>query len=266
MPTVIRLFSALLLAGCAAPAAADTWTKTSDVGSSPVSKTTREQHDFSATGSVDVRQIGSRVEVRAGAGDTVEFAYERRAATQQDFDCETLKVERSHDQLRIWVEHKRARACRVVRADDTLRLTVPRGASVRVREVGAEVTVDGVEGMVRITDVGDKVTIRGAQQLEVTDIGDELKVEVARLGAGGIRISDVGDSVVLSLPEKVDARLRIASVGDEIRGPGLRLDSNDEDEDSYEARLGNGGPLVRIEDVGDTVVIRGPRLGRAQSD
>jgi hypothetical protein len=266
MPTVNRFLCALLLAGCAAPAAADSWTKTSDVGASPVSKTTREQHDFSATGSVDVRQIGSRVEVRAGAGNTVEFAYERRAATQQDFDCETLKVERSHDQLRIWVEHRRERACRVVRADDTLRLTVPRGASVRVRDVGAEVSVDGVEGMVRIADVGGKVTIRGAQQLEATDIGDELTVEIARLGTGGIRITDIGDTVELSLPETVDARLRIGRVGDEIRGPGLRLDSDDEDEDSYEAQLGNGGPLIRIEDVGDTVEIRGPRLGRARSD
>jgi hypothetical protein len=80
------------------------------------------------------------------------------------------------------------------------------------------------------------------------------------LGPAGIRVSDVGDTVELNLPEKIDARLRIAGVGDEIRGPGLRLDT-DEDERSFETVLGQGGPLIRISDVGDTVVIRGPRLG-----
>jgi hypothetical protein len=107
------------------------------------------------------------------------------------------------------------------------------------------------------------VTVTGARELEASGIGDTVKADIAQLGAGGIRISGIGDRVELSLPEAVDARLRIANVGDEIRGPGLRLDSDDEDEGDYEAELGKGGALIRIENIGDTVEIRGPQLGRA---
>jgi hypothetical protein len=136
-------------------------------------------------------------------------------------------------------------------------VTVPRGASVEARNIGDSVNIEGVEGMVRLSAIGDSARVSGAQQVEAEAIGDSLKLDVARLGAGGIRISSVGDSVELTLPEKVDARLRISSVGDEIRGPGLRLTSEDDD---YDGVLGKGGPMIRITSVGDTVVIKGPQL------
>lgn len=257
MPTLTRCLVALLLAGAAIPAAAETWTRTSDVGRDPVSKTTREQYDFSATGSVDVRQIGGSVQVKAGEGNRVELEYERHAASQQDFDCEALKVEQGTGELRIWVEHSKDRACRVVRADDELKLTVPRGASVTVRDVGNEVDVAGVEGMVRLSDIGNSVTLTGAQQVDARDIGNSVEVSVTRLGAGGIRVADIGNSVELNLPEKLDARVRIAGFGNSVRGPGLRLKSDD---DAYQGVLGAGGPMIRVEDIGNSVVIRGPRL------
>lgn len=260
MPTLARTLAALLLAAVAAPAAAaDSWTRTGDVGSDPVTRTERERFDLGATGRVDVREIGGDVRVTAGAGDRVELVYERRAATQRDLDCETLRHELKAGELRIWLEHKKERACRVVRVDDTLTLTVPRGAAVSVRAIGDEVTVDGVEGLVRLAAIGDSATVTGAQQLEADAIGDTLKVSVARLGPAGIRISSIGDTVELSLPEDVDARLRVGSVGDEIRMAGLRLD---DDETDYEAVLGDGGPVIQIDSVGDSVVIRGPRAPR----
>src|SRR5690349_21775 len=239
MPVFFRSFCALLLTGFAAGAAAhddDSWTRISDVGRNPVTETKKEQYDFSATGRVDVKGIGGRVDVKAGAGNRVEFTYERRGASQQDLDCETLRYEQDKDVLRIWSEEKRSRACRVVRADDRLALTVPRGASVELRQIGDAVTVTGVEGMVRLESIGDSVVATGVQQLDADSIGDSLKLEVTRVGPAGIRVDSVGDTVELNLPERIDARLFIGSVGDEIRGPGLRLDSSDDD---YETVLGD---------------------------
>jgi hypothetical protein len=263
MPMLTRCLCALLLSGLAAPAAAESWTRTSDVGRDPVSKITREQFDLSATGRVHVQQIGDAVRIKAGDGNTVAYEYHRRAASQKDFDCETLKVERRDDEFRIWVEHKRERACRVVRAQDELTLVVPRGASVTVRDVGNEVEVSDVEGMVRLSDIGNSVTLTGAQQVDAKDIGNEVEVTVTRLGAGGIQIADIGNSVELNLPEKLDARVRISDFGNRVRGPGLSLNSGDLDEDrrGYETVLGAGGPLIRIEDIGNSIVIRGPQLG-----
>jgi hypothetical protein len=264
MPSLSRCLVTLLIAAFAGPAVAETWTRTSDVGRDPVTRTTRESYDFSATGRIDVRNIGGAVEIKAGAGDKVEYAYERRAKTQKDFDCETLKVDHGKDELRLEVVHKKEKDGRVVYADDTLTVTVPRGASVTVRDVGDKVTVSGVAGLVRLSDVGDDVVISDAQQVEVKDIGDGVKLDVTTLGPAGIRISDIGDTVELTLPEKVGARVRIGSVGDEIRGPGLRIDA-DENDKGYETTLGEGGPVIQIRDIGDSVVIRGPRLGRNES-
>lgn len=266
MHLLARSFAFATLTGFAATATAGegTWTRTSDVGSDPVSKTTREQYDLDADARVDVREIGGSVEIKAGVGARAEVVYTKRAASQKDFDCETLKVEHRKDELRIWVEHKRERACRVVRASDDLTVTIPRGASLAVEEVGDEVTVDGVEGMVRLSDIGNRVTITGAHQVDAHDIGNSVDVTVTKLGIGGIRLADIGNKVQLELPEQIDARVMIHDVGDEIRGPGLRRRSGDDD-DSYEGVLGKGGPTIRIEDVGNDVVIRGPQMGRGRA-
>jgi hypothetical protein len=266
MPTIARTLSALLLACLAAPAAAhddNWWSRTSDVGRNPVTQTINEKYDFSATGRVIVREIGGSVEVKVGAGNAVAFTYERRAASQQDLDCETLRYEHSKDELRIWTEHKRGKSCQVIRADDTLTVTVPRGASMEISEIGDKVVVTGVAGLVKLDSIGDSVVAKDVEQLDADSIGDTLKVEVAHLGAAGIRIDSVGDTVELTLPASLDARMRIGSVGDEIRGPGLSLDAEDDD---YETVLGQGGPLIRIDSVGDSVVIRGPRLSQPERE
>ena len=252
--------AALLLAALATPAAADGWTRTSDVGNDPLTQTVKETFALGASGEIEVRNIGGEVRVEAVAGASVEMVYEKKARSQQDLDCETLVHELKAGRLRIAVEPKRDRACRVVHASDTLTLKVPRGASFEARNVGDSVAVSGVEGLVRVSSVGDTVTITDARQVEADSIGDSLKLDVRQLGERGIRVSSIGDSVELTLPERVDARLRISSVGDEIRGPGLSLSSDDDDHRGYDGVLGKGGPTIRIDSVGDTVTIRGPQL------
>lgn len=254
----------LVLMGISGAVCADSWTRIGDVGSNPVTRTTEKDYAFSPTGRVQVREIGGAVRVRTGDAAKVSFQYERKAATQQDFDCETLHVENTPDSLRIWSEHKRESKCRMIRADDTLTLTVPRTASVELDSIGDSVKVSGVEGMVRLSSIGDTATLDGVQQLDADSIGDSLTLDVTKVGPAGIRIDSVGDSVEIALPKGLNARLRIDSVGDEIRGPGLRLSSEDDD---YETVLGSGGPLIRISSVGDTVEIRGPNLkGTARDD
>jgi hypothetical protein len=250
---------AALLLATATSASAGGWTRTSEVGNDPLTQTVKETFPLGATGDIEVRNIGGEVKVEAGDGTAVEMVYEKKARSQQDLDCENLQHELKDGRLRIWVEPKRERACRVVHASDTLTLKVPRGASFEARNIGDSVSVSGVEGLVRLSSVGDTVTITGARQVEADSIGDSIKLDVRALGERGIRLSSVGDSVDLTLPEGVDARLRITSVGDEIRGPGLRW-SSDDDHQGYDGVLGKGGPTIRIDSVGDTVTIRGPQL------
>lgn len=253
----VRL-ATLLLAGVATSAAAGGWTRTSEVGNDPLTQTVKESFALGATGEVEVRNIGGEVRVEAIDGKTVEMVYEKKGKRQQDLDCETLEHELKDGRLRIWVETKKERGCRVIYASDMLTLKIPRGASFEASSIGDSVAVSGVQGLVRLSSIGDTATITDARQVEADSIGDSLKLEVRQLGERGIRVSSIGDSVELTLPEQVDARLRISSVGDEIRAPGFRQDS--EDDRSYDGVLGKGGPTIRIDSVGDTVTIRGPKL------
>lgn len=234
--------------------------KVSDVGSEPVIRTIRESSELSPTGRVEVSGIGGNVEVSAGKGNKVELVYERRAATPQDLDCETLRHEATRDEVRIRLDQKRDKACRLIRADDKLVLTVPRGAELSIESIGSSVKVTGVEGLVQLDSIGDDAILEGVQQVKAESIGDTLKLSVTKLGPEGIRIDSVGDDVEMTLPSDVDARLRIRSVGDEIRAAGVRLTNGDHDTDSYETVLGKGGAVIRITSVGDTVVINGPQL------
>jgi hypothetical protein len=251
--------AAALLAAVATSAAAGGWTRTSDVGNDPLTQTIQEKFEVGATGSIEVRNIGGEVKVEAIDGKTVEMVYEKKGKRQQDLDCETLEHELKDGRLRIWVQNKKERGCRVVYASDVLTLKVPRGASFEASSIGDSVAVSGVQGFVRLSSIGDTATISDARQVEADSIGDSLKLDVRQLGERGIRISSIGDSVDLTLPERIDARLRISSVGDEIRGPGLSWDPDDDHQD-YDGVLGKGGPTIRIDSVGDTVTIRGPQL------
>lgn len=264
MKNLVRCTAALAILGLAGPACADTWINTDvGLGPNPIERTTHEEYTLGANGQVDVQGIGGSVEVTAADGPKADFRYERKAATEQDFACETLHSEHTDSRLHIWVDRSRDRACKNIRASDKLILIVPRGAEVSLEEIGDSVKVSGVEGLVRLTSIGDSATLTGVQQLEAKAIGDSLTLDVSKLGPAGIRISSVGDSVKLSLPESLNARLRINSVGDEIRGPGMRLESPDTD---YDAVLGKGGPTISINSVGDSVVIRdGPSLKKKKA-
>jgi hypothetical protein len=261
MPTVARTLSALILAAFATSAgAAPVWNNITQTKDWPLKKVTQEEYDISATGRIEVRGLGGDVDVRAGEGNQVSFTYVKRAPTQRDMDCETLRYEHDADSLRIWVAQKRSRECRSIESADKLTLTVPRGATLDISGIGETVSVAGVEGFVRLSSIGDSAKVTGGHQVEARSIGDSVEVDITELGPRGVRLDSIGDSVSLTLPEKLDAKLRISSVGDSVRAPGLRLSSDDDD---YETVIGQGGPLIRINSIGDTVTIRGPHLDRA---
>ena len=236
----------------------DSWNQDDRVGRNPVVHTAHDAFAFAGNGEVVVRSISGSVEVVAAKGDSLEFSYEQKAATQADADCVEFHAEHDKDHLRIWVDPKRVRECRSVHLADKLTLTVPRGADVSLESVGDSVAVTGLEGMLRLGSIGDTATLKDVQQLQAESIGDTLKLDVSRLGPKGIEIDSVGDSVLLSLPDRIDARMEIDSVGDEIRGPGLRVSGHK----GFEAVLGKGGPRISIASVGDSVVIHGPDLQR----
>ncbi|HVT36593.1 MAG TPA: hypothetical protein VHE37_13475 [Nevskiaceae bacterium] len=245
----------LLLPLClaAGAAAADSWSRTSDVGAHPVRHDVDDQFSFAADGRIDIGNLGGSLHVAAVDQPRLTLHYERRAATQADFDCEQLRYEHSADHLTIRIERTHSEACREIRADDQLTLTVPRHASLKADSIGDSVQVSGVTGAVELSSVGDSAVLEGVEQLRADSIGDHLKLSLAHLAPAGINVSSVGDSVELQLAPGIGAELDVDSVGGHVTAPALQLGSVS---GGVQSRIGGGGPAIHISSVGDDVVIR----------
>lgn len=251
-PAALAVASLALALACAT-ALAETFTRSDDIGSNPVRGEIHEKLAVDAGERIEAHGLGGSVEVAGADAREVRIDYRRSAASQQDYDCEKLRYEHSGGALRIWMERERSRACRSIHAGDSLKLTVPRQAEVSLDEIGDSVSITAVEGMVRLSSIGDTATLDGVGQLRADSIGDRLEMKLKKLGPAGIRVDSVGDSVELRLDGEVGARLKIDSVGGDVTGADLHLSSLG---GSFETVLGAGGPTISISSVGDDVVIR----------
>jgi hypothetical protein len=249
----MRMLLAVLFAAAAGLAAAgdDTWIRTSDVGLNPVRRDTHETLKLAPNAGIEVERIGGSVQVTGADVDTVTLDYRRSAATQADFDCETLRFDNGAT-LHISVEPVRRGECHSIRANDELRLLVPRAAAIALNQIGDSVHVSGVTGMVELESIGDSASLDGVTQLRAGSIGDTLRIDTGTLAPAGMRIDSVGDRVELHLAANLGARLSIDSVGGEVRGAGVDFVRED---GATNVTLGAGGPDIRISSVGDDVVI-----------
>jgi len=255
MNRITALSVVVLLAGAAGAAPAETTIRDSNLGAHPVRGQIQERVALAAGSEIEVHGMGGSVEVTAADVAEVRLDYRREAATQMDYDCESLRFEHGGNKLRIWLQRDPRRSCRVIHAQDRLQLSVPRTAAIALAGIGDSVRISGVDGLVRLSSIGDSATLDAVRQLRADSIGDSLRLSLTTVGPAGIQIDSVGDSVELRLPERIDARLEIDSVGDAIRGEVLGLPRSDDEDDHLSTVLGKGGPLISINSVGDSVVI-----------
>jgi DUF4097 and DUF4098 domain-containing protein YvlB len=148
------------------------------------------------TGSVFVANISGDIVVRGGSGDQVVIEAVKRGRTAEDIKQIEIDIATLDGRLEILTRHPRGVRTHNGSVDYTV--TVPRGASVRVKSISGNIQVSTVDGSLRADTVSGNVDVAVATQLEdVRSVSGTVTVKTAG-SDGGITASSTSGDVQLS--------------------------------------------------------------------
>lgn len=197
---------------------------------------------------VDVSGISGSVDIKALDGDTVNVHIERHAPTRAELECNRAVVEQSGNRLTILSRTESGRACQNIRVFYRVVLGVPRNADLSVRGVSGPVSVEGVEGALRVS--GNSGEIKLAQPgsgSQVSGNSGSITVDLRALGAGGLELSGNSGRINLRVSGETNADVRVSGLGGSIRSGLARVKVTKTGDADYYARIGAGGPTIRVE-------------------
>ncbi len=103
-------------------------------------------------------------------------------------------------------------------------LRVPRGASLELNAVNADVKVAGVTGRQEVSSVNGKVELAGStKELKVSSVNGPVSLSPQALG--DTEVSTVSGDVRLRLPAQADATVEYSTVGGSFNGQSKSLGS-----------------------------------------
>ncbi|QXD14650.1 DUF4097 family beta strand repeat protein [Rhodocaloribacter litoris] len=216
---------------------------------------------------------GARTLVLDGfAGDVVltasvdavaRFTFTKRArgddAGAARRNLERIRIEESGDAqtYRYLLRADRAELSRV-----DVEGTVPRGATLHILLRSGNVSLDGLEGPITVTNENGNVRITGAGAgVTVQTANGNVAVGMNRLPAGeSVRLTTVNGNVTLALPAAVSARIEAGTSAGEIRVDGLTFADRRLDPQGagghFQGRLGTGAATVTLKTENGNIVLR----------
>jgi hypothetical protein len=151
---------------------------------------------------------------------------------------------------------------------------VPAGVPLAASTVSGDVHATDLRGAVRASSVSGDVDVSADGPVKATSVSGDVAATVRRLGGeGGVKLSTVSGDVTLRLPAGADADLSARTLSGRIESDfPVRLGSMDEgrndDRDGgfvrvnvrigheARARLGRGGPEIKINTVSGDITLR----------
>jgi hypothetical protein len=161
-----------------------------------------------ANGEVIISNVSGTIDVRGWDRNEVHVS------GQLDEDVERLDVESSNGRTVVKVVLPRGR---VRGGDATIEVQVPKGSSVEVSAVSADVSSRGVLGTQRLKSVSGDVTVRGSGRpisLRVTSVSGTLDLSNV---AGKLNIVTVSGDARVSMGETTEIRGRTTSGNLDVR-------------------------------------------------
>jgi DUF4097 and DUF4098 domain-containing protein YvlB len=127
------------------------------------------------------------------------------------------------------------------------RVSVPRGARVRVSNVNGRVRVNGVGGEVKASTVNGSVDVTGAGGgVEASAVNGSVEVAMARVDpAGRSQLSTTNGSVRLTLPREASADVLAHTVNGSV-GCDFELAGASKSRRKLEGRIGDGGARFEL--------------------
>ncbi len=207
---------------------------------------------------VTINDISGPVTVETWDGETAEIHIERAARTREQLEHKKILVEHTSGTLNIHTEPSHGMRWDHGDVRQTVEVKLPRRVSLRINDVAGSVRIGDIEGDTRVNDVAGALTTgRLSGSPHINDIAGSVRLTVDRLGAQGIRINDIAGRVELVVAANVDADIDVSDISGSIEVGAANVSVVGKvDPERFQGKIGNGGPLVKINDIAGSVSVR----------
>lgn len=217
-------------------------------------------------GTLEIRNTNGRIQVEVGEGDAVTIMAERtvKAATEEAARdaLESFEIRETVSPDRIVLDSTSGDLGFTFnlsrRVDYTIRL--PRSAGLTIRTTNGDVDATGLGGRFDVDSTNGRVVASGLEgEAAVETTNGTISLTMARLSPGGVSCETTNGRITLSLPSGIDADLSAQVTNGSIDYSGIDLNVLEESRRRLDARIGEGGPEIRLHTTNGRIRVEGAR-------
>jgi Putative adhesin len=213
----------------------------------PFRATVDETRPLAANGELSLENTNGSVRLVGWDEAKVRIEAVKRARSERALEELKVEIEGEGERLSVRTVYPRPRSWMGGAGSVEYRVSVPRGARVRVSTVNGRMEVSGVLGSVRATTVNGSVDLTGVGgRVEASAVNGGVEVDVARVDPSGrSAVSSTNGSVRLTLPRDVAADVEARTVNGSVHCDFDLADAR-QSRREVEGRIGSGGARFEI--------------------
>lgn len=208
--------------------------------------------------SVEISVIAGAVDVETTNGSTAEVHIVRRGETRKDLDCYTVAVDHTPDSLIIRHRQLRTDECQNIRAQQMVKLRLPRNVDLKLNAISGPVTIGEIDGTLRLSGISGRVSV--AQALgysDISGISGVLTISIPRLSDRGMRVSGISGRVELRVAGDLNADLSVSGINGDVNAAAPNVTINKVGHSDFRGRVGSGGSVISVSGISGSVTFRG---------
>ena len=231
----------------------------------PFQKTVDESRPLAANGEFELENTNGSVRLTTWDEPRVRIEAVKHAGSERALEELKVEIMGEGDRLSVRTRYPRPHWMGGAGRVD-YRVSVPRGARVRVGNVNGRVEVDGRRGR---PEGGDRQRLGGRHRrgraVEASAVNGSVEVEMARVDpAGRSRLGTTNGSVRLTLPRDASAEVEAHTVNGSV-GCDFDLADSRKSRRKIEGRIGTGGARFELGTVNGSASIDRGLSARASS-
>jgi hypothetical protein len=232
---------------------------------------TDETRPLAANGTFELENTNGSVRLTSWDEPRVRIEAVKRAGSERALEDLKIEVTGEGDKVSVRTRYPRPHWMGGSGRVD-YRVSLPRGARVRVGNVNGRVEVDGVLGELKASTVNGSVDVtRAGSRVDASAVNGSVEVEMARVDpAGRSRLSTTNGSVRLTLPRDASADV-VAHTVNGSASCDFDLADGSKSRRKLQGRIGGGGAHFELASVnGSARIDRGlstsPPLAEAPAE
>ena len=226
-----------------------------------------QTYKLDKTGEVSLENVNGNVKITTWDREEIKVDAIKKAKKQEHLDVVKIDVQSTSEKIRIKTKYPDSKNNNNSTSVD-YDLTVPRDSRLnKISNVNGGVTIERVRGNVDASSVNGPVTGNWlAGELHLSTVNGSVKATLGELRKP-VSLKSVNGSVSLALPAGANADISADSVNGGISSDfDLKVRKSFPIGQKLEAKLGDGGPEVKLSTVNGGIHIDRAKAGSAENE